>query len=1189
MRLNRLEILGFKSFADKVYIEFKKGITTVVGPNGSGKSNISDAIRWVLGEQNAKTLRGGKMEDIIFSGTQTRRALGFAEVSLVLDNEEGVLPVEYAEVKITRKVYRSGESEYYINNQNCRLKDIQELFMDTGVGKEGYSIIGQGKIDEILSTKSEDRRNLFEEAAGIVKYKTRKNEAEKRLKQEKENLLRLEDIILELERQIEPLSQQSGEAKKYLNIKQELKEFEVNIFIHRSTEMKDIISQYDESLESLKNELNFLEHKKNLSNDSLGKLKKSQVDTENMYQEIQNSFFSLKSSIEKHNGEIKISEEKIHYLDKDLSRLRKDNVSFESKEAKLKEQIGVNEAKYNGIQLQLSGKNNELQKCETKYEEISKILIDNEVSIENYKGEIIEALNDISEVKSQVQHLQGICEGIENRKLQISKEINNLYSSKEIQMKSQQELHQRIEEKEIELNRISYIIKQVNEEKSEIQRDIIQNNKEYQLIQQQFDTKTSKQNLLIEMEKDFEGYNKSVKNILSLKKEGYKLFQGVCGSVAELIKVPRDFEIAIEIALGAAMQNIITEDEQDAKLVIDYMKSNQLGRATFLPISSVNSKTLKTERNKILTMKGIKGIASEIISFNDRYKGIVENLLGRVVVVENLDTGIALARAYKHSFKIVTMDGDVIHAGGSMTGGSVQNKTSSIFGRKREIEDLTLEIKKLEQKRSAIQLHIKNLQMQEEELSQNIEKNNVMYHNGMLIQQQLESELKASLKESGRIESNIKQISLELEQLIFQYDKVLGDLSIKNNKLQEMQEEISQMQEQVENIQKSFLKEKETKELILQSITNLKIEISSLNQEKSYVKSTVARLNEELKVLIQNRQHVLDEIQHAEKEQENLASIIQRLKLNIILEKEELDKCEQQLSMSSEQKKKNIIKIDELNAQLEAFASEISVTQEKIYHVNNKRNKVEVEEEALFSKMWEEYEITYSRALELQRDLGDLHFMQKKALHLKNELKKLGNVNIGAIEEYKKVKERYDFLTKQKNDILDAEQTLRKMIDEMTKLMQEQFITQFTLIANNFDYVFKELFGGGKAELNLSDQNDVLNAGIDIHVQPPGKKRQTLSLLSGGERALTAIAILFAILKVKPTPFCVLDEIEAALDDANVTRYAQYLKGFAQNTQFIIVTHRKGTMEVADALYGVTMQEHGVSKLISVEFEQAVV
>lgn len=1183
MYLKRLEIQGFKSFADTLKLDFNKGISAVVGPNGSGKSNIADSIRWVLGEQSAKTLRGAKMEDIIFAGTQNRKPLGFAEVTITLDNSDGKIPISFGEVSVTRRVYRSGESEYSINGTSCRLRDIYELFMDTGVGKEGYSIIGQGQIDRILSSKPEDRRFIFEEAVGIVKYKNRKLEAEKKLEIEKQNLIRIEDIISELEKQIQPLSVQAEKAKEYLSIKEKLKAIDLNIFIEEADILRKELSSLEESFSINEEELMRQKDLHTKQKEEYARIRKEIDQTEEEIFQIQNNILDIKTLIEKIEGDNKAILQDIHHLNQDITRLQNECDKIQVQMTQKDEEKVQLSFKVKGLTLELNSKKEILEEKEAQFNELTKLLSTSETEIERFKSDIIEKMNQSSELKSNIQKMKGLLEQIENRRSQIEIEksrIKTQYKEQTVHLKA---LNKMYEDKQSTIHALQNDIDELTEHNEDIFEAIRQQSNSISNLTEKMHRIKSRQQILGQMEKEFEGFNKSVKNILRLKQENPQHWQGICGVVAELIKVPKGYETAIEVALGSSMQNIVTSTEEVSKKVIEYLRKNQLGRATFLPLSAIKEKELGKEKLQLLKEDGVLGIASSIISYEPIYHNVISYLLGRVIIVKDLDCGIALAKKYDHKYKIVTLDGDVFNAGGSMTGGSIYQKTSSIFSRSRELRELTSElneiINQLEEARKNLtqyeEIKNKNLNTIEDKKSKVQELNIEIISRNHEIQQCKEVLL--------HIEDTKKQFALEEEQLDIQYKDLLVKLSEKNKMLNDIEKDIEEIHSKVDTHQSNIQSERALKEDLTQSITELKIQISSLEQNNDHISENMKRIEDEIQNLIVEKQKKEEEIKNCYEQTELKQKEIQENKskiedLNLSLK----EKTDSQNGLQ-ESKKQSLENLQQFEEKIEHTTKNIELIQQEMHRIENKKTKFKLEQDNLFNRIWEEYEETYNSALNYKKDMGSMTQMKKLSSEYNARIRNLGNINLDAINEYEKVKERYEFLSAQREDILNAEQKLRNIIQELTVSMEKQFKENFAVISSNFNEVFRELFGGGKGYLQLTEEDNVLESGIEIIAQPPGKKLQNMMLLSGGERALTAIALLFSILKMKPSPFCILDEIEAALDDANVNRFARYLKRFGDQTQFIVITHRKGTMEVADTLYGVTMQEQGISKLLSVK------
>jgi chromosome segregation protein len=1183
--LKTLEIQGFKSFPDKVVLEFGHGITSIVGPNGSGKSNISDAVRWVLGEQSVKILRGNKMEDVIFAGTELRKPVGFAEVSLTLDNSSKILPIDFNEVTVTRRVYRSGESEYYINKSACRLKDIHELFMDTGLGKDGYSIIGQGRIDEILSAKSEDRRQVFEEAAGISKYKFRKQEAEKKLELTRQNLLRLKDIINELELQIDPLWEQAEKAKKFLELRQELKVLEINVYLDTIEKLKKSLNEINKDYDIISSQLT----------DNQSDLKKLENQLEELYahvkvqdkeiEEMRNNLHNAQSGIERYQNEINILNNNIENNEINIKKIESDMKNINSKITNLKQELADKESLLQNLTNSQKEMQSTIQHLEMENQKIIQSIEIENLTIDSLKSEIIEKMNEISEIKARINSLKVLENNFMDRKKAINKEV----VEKTGYIENLSELIKKLEA-DYELTTSEIINKKETIKKCNI--ELVNSRQQYSSLINKYNQlvssskeKISKKTLLEEMERDFEGYSKSVKQVLVEWKKGKLKNLKIHGVLSQLISVPRQFITAIEVALGPAMQNIVVENEQDAKMAIRFLKSNQLGRATFLPISSVGGNVLDDRGGKISSFPGYLGIASQVVSFDSRYQGIVNSLLGRVVIVDNIDSGIRMAREFGYKFRVVTIEGEVLNPGGSLTGGSV-NKINSFLSRAKEIETLNEEItdiqrvitdisKEMDEKAAAIK--------QLEDYIQEVEKSLKEFESRHIT---LEADIKHNTSSHHSLLENIKALQKENEQLNEQIDNTMNEILKFSDNIKVLQDEIRQTETIITQKQVDNKAEIEAKENLNQAILDKKITLGSINKD-------IDVTYERIKVL----QYEMDDYENNKKEKKLEYTALHKqneiLRGQIIDKNKEIEGLENSIKTLQNRieqflKERNNAEqnISAYQSAIKAKRENISLLQEEFHRLENKKMRTEIELENYVNKLWDDYGQTFTTALEYRKDIGSVSQAQKQINTLKNEIKDLGNVNVNAIEEYKHVKERYEFLSKQKNDLEEAEAGLVKVINDMLHLMKKQFSDQFKVINENFNIVFSQLFGGGRAELRLSDPDDVLESGIEIEVQPPGKKLQNLMLLSGGEKAFTAIALLFAILKVRPTPFCILDEIEAALDDVNVYRFAQYLKQYSQQTQFIVVTHRRGTMEVADILYGVTMQERGISKLISLQMDE---
>ena len=1181
MYLKRLEMQGFKSFADKTVLEFMPGITAVIGPNGSGKSNISDSIRWILGEQSMKSLRGTKTQDIIFAGTQSRKSLGFAEASLVFDNTDGTLPIEYSEVTVTRKIYRSGETGYYINKAPCRLKDVVELFMDTGIGRDGYSIIGQGKIDEILSNKSEDRRHIFEEAAGIVKYRSRKEETEKKLEQTKLNLLRINDILTEIEGNLEPLQMQADKAKKYLNLKEELKNIEVGLFIYN-------IEKYRQALEELTSDEEIMNSTLNQEEGKLEKIKILKEELKDRIDEItlqienmQNIGFESQKEIEKLNSNINLAEAKIKNNIENTELYQKEIKELEEKIENLKQDIEQKQNKKDNLKQNKEKFENELKAKEEELKKLTEKLSSKEIEIEAKKKQVEENIDKKYELQTEISTQTANIDNIEKRQKQIKQEIDaNILNLDRTRMK-REDIAKGFYQIENNRNKVLKSIENIDSQKQEIDKKI----KEFdlQIINNTNDMrmKQSRYNFLVETEKEKEGYIKSVKSLLIDCEKIKELGKGMHGVLANIISVPSEYETAIEMCLGASLQNIVTDTEEDAKKLVEHLRKNNLGRASFLPITSVKGKKLDSIKGKKI---GVVGVASDLVKFDKKYEQIIFSLLGRTVVVDNMQNAINLAKENNYSFRIITIEGDVINPSGAITGGSVAKKTVNILGRSREIEVLEKELKGLRNKISKL----------EEDKEKYVNSSENIIEEVQSLEKQLQEIDITYATEKQRIisiDENIEQIQNRIDKLkeeVEKTEKSKNETLASKQKNKEFIEKMSKQNEEDQKIIDEFSNaNKESQKYIDDlnlDITNLKISVSSFNESEVSIQEMTEMIMKEIETHTKNKNNKSLQIKNAILENdklkieiENTKQEIEKVKSKVLNSGENIDKMKKErieknekLSKKEEEQTEQFKRIEELKAQITKIEVKKTKTEEDITDVIN--------------KMWEEYELTPNNAGEYQKP-ENVAVTQRRVNVLRTDIKELGSVNVDSIEEYKKLKDRYDFMCEQRLDLEDTMSKLRKVIQDMTETMKQQFKEKFEIINKNFGEVFKELFGGGMAEVTLTDEENILECGIDITVQPPGKKLQNMTLLSGGEKAFTAIALLFAILKINPAPFCVLDEIEAALDDVNVYRYAEYLKKFAKETQFLVITHRKGTMEAADTVYGVTMEEKGISKLLSMKLK----
>lgn len=1188
MYLKELDLQGFKSFPEKVRLEFNKGITAVVGPNGSGKSNISDAVRWVLGEQRAKSLRGGKMEDVIFAGTANRKPVGFAEVSMTVDNSDRKIPVDYTEITITRRVYRSGESCYLINGTECRLKDIYELFMDTGIGRDGYSIIGQGKIDEILSNKSEDRRRLFEEAAGIVKFKNRRFEAESKLEREQQNLVRITDIISEIETKIGPLEKQAEKAKKYLEYYGEMKEADIQLFRINGENLENEISRMSGLILSSQGDICQSEEKLEKLKSEAEEVRQTGNKLTSDIEDLNRILTELAGEIEKNEGLCRLTNEQIKNLKESVERLESEkNLKQQKISESSQESASANEAalkteeEINSLKALLKSKEEALNAMLDKQNE-------HEEKIEGIKAEMIEKIKATADIKSSLERTQTMLEQFNMRIKQIADEKNDYekklrdkkIAAKSAELRAEQNKEdaedikkalERLESKRAGIIKIINVIKSGFEEKTRLLSE-----------------KQSRLRVLSDMEKEHDGYYKSVKAVLQYKDNGETAFKGVHGAVAQLFKTEEKYELAIETALGGNLQSIVVEKEADAKNAVNYLKSMQLGRATFLPIATVKGRTLEAQKDTILNEKGVIAAAVDLVKYDAVYKGIAESLLGRIVVIDCIDNAIAFARKYKQSHRVVTLEGDVFMPGGAITGGSTGRKSSGVFGRKREMDSLKTETESLLAACNGLKAELERNNEKIEEIDDEAENKrdeasqiNIAYITTNNELQQL-NEVIAEYNEKLRL------TDIESKQITEQKSLAECDVQDSKKKLEEIQKSIEDTEAMLDAFRINSESNKTDKDTLLEQITGIKVNISALESKMNAQADTVKRLDTEKELLkseiaaIDGEKNVLI---HRIAEKGKLADEVEHL---TAVKRKDKSAKENELLSATESRKKENDKLNITERNINDCRDTILKYKNELVRLESKAEKLSDDKKRLFDSMWDNYEITYPEALKYPSCEISIDELARNAGQLRNKIKELGSVNVNAVEEYTETKERYEFLTKQKADIISAEEKLKGIIKDLSSLMEKQFKEKLEIISENFNEVFREMFGGGRAYLKLSEEDDVLESGIDIIAQPPGKNLQSMMLLSGGERALTAIAILFSILKMKPSPFCILDEIEAALDDANVLRFGDYLQRFADDTQFIVITHRKGTMESADVLYGVTMQEAGVSKIVSVKFDEAV-
>lgn len=1179
MYLKSIEVQGFKSFANKLVFKFNKGITGIVGPNGSGKSNVGDAVRWVLGEQSAKQLRGSKMEDVIFSGTETRKPLGFAYVAITLDNSDHKLPVDYDEVVVARRVYRSGESEYLMNGHSCRLKDVQELFFDTGIGKEGYSIIGQGQIEKILNGKPEERRELFDEAAGIVKFKKRKQAAQKNLEIERMNLSRVNDILAELEKQIGPLKRQEETARAYLKLKEKLKVCEVNLFLNEYAEMK--------------NELKSLNEKATIVSDDL-------AQTNNEYAQIKTEYDRLESELEacdraieekrkilndgllekeKVEGEIKVLHEQIAsvHTTTEHQKNRMTELSVQS-EQKQKELAAYMEEKQT-ISDKISSLDDAKAKADDALEQMNRHVQTLREAIDTKNGEIIGFLNDAASVKAKIGRYDTMIEQINIRKSELNQRLIVLKTEETSRADAVKGFEIELEEKTKEILEAQKDKERLTEEGRQVSETLIRLRRDMDEKQQVFHQTNSRYGALKNISERYDGYGSSIKKVMEKKKD----MPGIIGVVADIIKVEKRFETAIETALGGSIQNIVTDNEQTAKVLISYLKQGRFGRATFLPLTSVLGKDTGVNPS-VLKEPGVINTASELVGFDRQYEGVIRHLLGRIIVAEHIDDALRLAKKYKYALRIVTLDGELLNPGGALSGGAYKN-ASNLLGRGRELDELKKRIDAVKAEMDECGQKLIRLQERKAEIKKAQESYIVHMQELSLSENTIRMNLNQAKKaatDNAAVHAELKKEDCELKR---QIDEIQTNKEVLCISLKEYDALKEQTQALIEEMSVRLNEAIENERQFNEKNSGLKLEASGYIQKNEFIVENIKRVRGELHRIKDDSDKILAQMATLEAEaREKEKEVDERKKRMISLDKT-VELSNRATAEATAEKEALSASHKSFFAKREDLAGRMSKLDKEMFRLNHQIEDTESKKTAKSNYMWEEYELTYQGALEFADDTltsESAPALRKSAAHYKTEIKQLGNINVNAIEEYKEVSGRYELLKTQHDDLIEAEGKLSGIIDTLDKAMREQFAEKFKEIQKNFDKVFKELFGGGKGSLELSEGEDILYAGIRIIASPPGKKLQNMMQMSGGEKALTAIALLFAIQRLKPSPFCLLDEIEAALDDANVKRYAQYLSNLTKDTQFIIITHRRGTMNAADVLYGITMQEKGVSTLVSV-------
>ena len=1175
MRLKSLEVQGFKTFPDKTKLSFEQGITSVVGPNGSGKSNISDAIRWVLGEQSPKSLRCSKMEDVVFNGTDKRKRQGYAEVTLNIDNSDRFLDFNGDDIAVTRRYYRSGESEYLINKAAVRLKDINELFMDTGLGRDGYSMIGQGKIDSIVSSKSEERREIFEEAAGISRYRYRKIEAERKLKNTEDNLLRLRDIVTELEERVEPLRKQSEKAQQFLTYSEEKRGLEIALWLLTLDKSQDSLKQQDEKISIARAQ--YEEAEQTLQN--------IQTETEEIYskngllsaqiENIRNEISQKESEISQKKSLISVAENDILHSNENIDRINNEIFKTEQSADSLEKTISEKQDR-------IAVLDSEIIEKQKKYSEISEKL--NIINLDSSKsGDLLqEVTSELSVLTSQSADARVIDMTSESTIAELTARINALETSKS--------------EKTSQIAELEEIFKAYIEDLAETNDEINSLKNSIDGLELKLSTKEKKRNeykseseklsldvkehlrkisFLENLERNLEGFSKSVKVVVNASKNG-KL-HGICGPVSRVISVPSKYGVAIETALGGAMQNIVVNTDEDAKQAIRYLKSTDGGRATFLPLNTIKSRELR--ENGLDDCYGFVGVASELCSCEEKYNNILSSLLGKIVIAEDLNSATAIAKKYSYRFKVVTLDGQVVNAGGSLTGGSL-NRNTGLLSRASEIEQLKKLTDELQNKAKTAENMCEQVSREYSSIEAELLGTRADLSNKQQVFVRLEAEKRACESELNNAKSVIDNSDNEIKDCKSRIEKLKESGAQAKKQLAELNSKIAKAEERVNAVTGNRAELTQKREELTTLLQNIRLEIVTAQKD-------IDALNSEI-VFAQNTGS-----DHEEKKAELLKQI-ESINNSVDETQTRIESLNDEIIAIENEQKALYNRIEEINTQKDALEkrsaeirsferdknAERETSGRELARLEERKINLQKQYDDIISKLWEEYELTKREAEENAVEIEDSAKANKRLSELKQKIKGLGNVNVSAIEEYKEVSERYEFMSKQVNDVEKSKKEIERLINDLTKQMKEVFVESFDRINKNFTYTFKELFGGGTASLSLSDPENILTSGIDILVHPPGKIVVHLDALSGGEKALVAIALYFAIMKVRPAPFCVMDEIEAALDDVNVYRFASYLRRLTDNTQFILITHRRGTMEEADVLYGVTMQDEGISKLL---------
>ena len=1183
MQLTKLEINGFKSFAKRTELIFEPGITGILGPNGCGKSNIADAFRFVLGEQSARALRGKKVEDFIFGGTEKRKAMSYCQVSMYFDNSDGTLASPFSEVVVSRHAYRSGESEYFINKTPCRLKDIHELFRDTGIGKDGYSIIGQGRVGEILSDRSGDRRDVFEEAAGVMKYRARKEEAERKLDNTKKNLIRLDDIISELESRLEPLRLDSEKATEYFKYRKELRDLEINLLLYQYDRAAEKAAQLTESADALAFAIDNTVIEESLIAAACNDEEERERGLSVTISEVSQKLVSMSSDVESAAGRENLLLEKKRALEAEIQRLNAQSEEYRAKINAAEEMLRCCKDACEKENRNYELLNKEFSAAEAKLREIEDKITEKDALLENRKQAMMDAMNRIADTKSRISRFDAMRSSLSDRLSAIISERSEYESEGQKLSTELNEANAALDSVASEKVLYNDALTKATDRVNAVNEQIFSLSRKQRESEDSVNSMRSRIKVLTEMKRAHEGYYSSVRRLLNDAERNTRLKSCIHGVVAELISVPPEYVDAVEMALGTALQNIVVPNEQDAKFIIEYLRKNDYGRATLLPVNAMKPRLLTSEERSFINMDGCYGVASDLISYSPTYRSVIENLLGRVVIVRDIDVGIAINKRAHSSFRITTLKGDILNPGGSMTGGSIQKREFSLLGREREIEELNRTIKQTESSITDISAKIFGL-------NDELEKANTDVSQAVDSLRALEVKV-ASFKEKAdivnkyvqknidliaKLDDEAEKIRDSLADIEAEREKALADATglsdgnaVTNDDIRSVQQEISLLRGELQKANNA--------------LTDVRVRLTASEKELIASETDAKRLKKEIYELDSS-------VQSCERSANNAFSAISEIEAerdSLVYElnsdRIKFEKLNEELKHLESERAERLKALDEKRASREHITHQLVEMRDRKHRFELNLNRAQIDMQAATDRLWSEYELTYENALPFRHDI-QITPSHIRADELKKSIKALGTVNTAAIEDYRDVSTRYNELSAQCSDLKQAEADLNELISKLTATMEKEFKEQFALIQKNFSSTFLELFGGGRAELVLSDTNDVLNCNIDIIAQPPGKKLQLLSLLSGGEQALTAIALLFAILKLKPAAFCILDEIDTSLDEANVDNFAEYLKKYSTGTQFIIITHRKGAMAVCNTLYGVSMEERGVSSLVSAKF-----